>query len=126
MRYNIHGVARSSYGSVLPNIDVKVYINSINIPATIYDSRTSINKKTSIKTDDDGKFTIYFDSEDYKDYEGLDVKFDLEIGSNKIFDVEVFRTDRRVLNTNEFYEEKNIKDVISTLEHLYSIDGGSF
>lgn len=126
MRYNIHGVARSSYGTVLPNNNVRVYINGSDDTAIVYNSRTSNDKLSFVKTDEDGKFTIYFDSEDYKDYDGLDVKFDLEIGNNKIYDVEVFRTDRRVLNTNENYEEESVQEVIASLEHLYTVDGGTF
>lgn len=126
MRYNIQGIARTSYGVILPYNDIKIYINNTNTPAIVYESKNSVVKKSIIKTDRHGKFNIYFDSDDY-DYNNLNVTFDLEIDGNKVSDIQVFTTDKRVLNTNETFTEDNIKEVIQNLDfNINNIDGGTF
>jgi hypothetical protein len=51
MRYNIHGVARNSYGRALINRTVNIYINGSAISATVYDTRTSTTGLSSVQTD---------------------------------------------------------------------------
>ncbi len=123
MRYNIHGIARDSFGRILPNEDINVYINGSSVPAIVYDNRTSTTGLSSVQTDTSGKFTIYFDSEDYQN---LNTTFDLVFDGDRINDIEVFKVDNRVLNTSTV-DEIAVDGALSHLNQKFEhIDGGTF
>lgn len=126
MRYNVQGIARDSYGIILPKENINIYKHNTSECATVYSSGNSTEKLDTcpqIQTDVKGEFSVYFDSDDYTD---LTITFDFEIeGKNtpKFEDIEVFRVDRRILNTTEV-EGESVYDAYNPKE--ISIDGGTF
>lgn len=126
MRYNVQGIARDSYGKILPYEDISIFINNTESCATIYNTKDSIEKLNTcpqIQTDERGIFNIFFDSEDYED---LTTTFDLQIGKQKFKYVEPFKVDKRVLNTTDREGESVAEATENFSIEEYDIDGGTF
>jgi hypothetical protein len=96
MRYRIKGIARDSYGNILPNekISIKLYNSDIN--AIVYETEESTNPKNEIFTNEFGFFECYFDISNYTNALQL---FDFIIGNLKFEKIDPFFTDKEVLNT---------------------------
>lgn len=95
MRYNIQGIARDSYGKILPQENVNVYESGTSIPAIVYDSKTSSVQKSSVTTAADGRFIIYFDSVDYEG--NFSQTFDIDLDGNSLTDIDIFEIQKRAI-----------------------------
>jgi len=67
MRYRVKGIARDSYGNILPNEIISIKLNNSEVNAIVYETEESIDPKNEIYTNELGFFECYFDSSNYTD-----------------------------------------------------------
>jgi len=127
MKFPLKGIARDSYGNILPGEEINIYDYGTTTPAKIYefeDEEAEVYNNTlpQATTDLNGFFEVFFDYDDYN----MNMKFDVQIGDGfRVDGNEVFFVDSRIVVTEDGSEFDNQKEFNENVDDR-TINCGNF
>ena len=89
-RYHFYGRSRDTYGNVVSNVNVSVYLAGTTTPAAIFESRTggtAISAAPQVTTDSNGLFDLWVDDTIHP----KSTLFDIVVGSITYSEFDIFR-----------------------------------